>query len=283
MLNSEEELHFFVYDVETTGLDVQNDRVCEIAWLVLNKAGNILQYEQQIINPTITIPKDAVEIHGITNSRVLGEPTFEDYAPRIKEVWAEYEPIIVGFNSKRYDDEIMENEFARLGEETLISEMDRIDVRSMFVKLHPRDLQAAADIYLGPARVANLKERYSRTAPDEKKKDAWHSGLFDTVVTAQVLVAMFHEHADVIPDNMEELSGWLYQRNENWIDSDGKFAYNNHGQPCVNFGKKHKGKPIVQVLDEDPGYFDWMLSAGFANDTKKICHDIINGSPPARK
>jgi len=38
-----------------------------------------------------------------------------------------------------------------------------------------------------------------------------------------------------------------------------------------NFGKKHFRKPVMLVMEEDPGYLRWMLKAGFPED---VCQQV---------
>jgi len=38
---------------------------------------------------------------------------------------------------------------------------------------------------------------------------------------------------------------------------------------CYNFGK-HKGKTVAQVLQQEPGYYGWMLEADFPLQTKQV-------------
>jgi DNA polymerase-3 subunit epsilon len=42
-----------------------------------------------------------------------------------------------------------------------------------------------------------------------------------------------------------------------------------------NFGK-HKGKPVTQVLKEEPQYYDWMMKGDFPLDTKQKLTEILN-------
>ena len=36
-----------------------------------------------------------------------------------------------------------------------------------------------------------------------------------------------------------------------------------------NFGK-YKGESVADVLQKDPGYYGWMLSSDFTNNTKQV-------------
>ena len=57
------------------------------------------------------------------------------------------------------------------------------------------------------------------------------------------------------------------------VDSTGKPVMDKDGKPLrqevFNFGK-HKGKPVVEVLHREPGYFSWMLAGDFTYNTKQV-------------
>lgn len=56
-----------VFDTETTGVDVFNDRVVQLVIGIADAEGNILEHEEYLINPGVEIPEDAGEVHGFTN------------------------------------------------------------------------------------------------------------------------------------------------------------------------------------------------------------------------
>ena len=44
----------------------------------------------------------------------------------------------------------------------------------------------------------------------------------------------------------------------------------------VNFGK-HKGRPVKEVLAQEPSYYSWMMNGDFTLDTKKVLTEIHLG------
>ena len=84
-----------VLDLETTGLDVQRDRIVQIG-VVEMQGGEILPTPRidQLINPEIPIPDQASGIHGITDARVADSPCFVDFADTLKQALAER--VVVG-------------------------------------------------------------------------------------------------------------------------------------------------------------------------------------------
>jgi DNA polymerase-3 subunit epsilon len=77
------QLAYAVVDVETTGGAYgRGHRITEIA-IVEIESGAIVRDFHTLINPGRTIPPRIVELTGISNEMVAGEPFFEDVAPEL--------------------------------------------------------------------------------------------------------------------------------------------------------------------------------------------------------
>ncbi|MCB1107620.1 MAG: DUF3820 family protein [Chlamydiia bacterium] len=68
---------FICFDCEATGLDPQKDRVIEIAAAKFT-FDEILDSQEDLINPGIPIPQHTIEIHHITDEMVQGKPTINE-------------------------------------------------------------------------------------------------------------------------------------------------------------------------------------------------------------
>jgi DNA polymerase-3 subunit epsilon len=55
-----------VFDLETTGLDLQTSRIVTAAVAVLNANGEAVEVHEWLVNPGIEIPEAAANVHGIT-------------------------------------------------------------------------------------------------------------------------------------------------------------------------------------------------------------------------
>lgn len=58
-------------DFETTGVDVENDRIIQASLVALDK--KLVLPNTQLINPGVDIPEGAMAVHGITNEKVRAE------------------------------------------------------------------------------------------------------------------------------------------------------------------------------------------------------------------
>lgn len=62
-----------VFDVESSGVDVENDRIVSAFIGLMNKSGEWVEKNSWLVNPGIEIPQGAIDVHGITNERVKAE------------------------------------------------------------------------------------------------------------------------------------------------------------------------------------------------------------------
>ena len=76
------QLREIVIDTETTGLDISSDRIVEIGAVELVDRRHTGRVFHSFVNPgaDITIPDDAVAIHGITTETVRNQPSFGEIA-----------------------------------------------------------------------------------------------------------------------------------------------------------------------------------------------------------
>ena len=76
------------FDLETTGLDLKQDRIVELAFIKWTPHGDILERERRF-NPGIPIPPESTAVHGITDADVADELEFCRTARSLAEVGAQ--------------------------------------------------------------------------------------------------------------------------------------------------------------------------------------------------
>lgn len=74
---------FICLDCEMTGLDLEQDRIIEIAVVKFNFDGVLEEYET-LIDPQCPIPQSSIEIHHITDDMVAGKPTIDKIIPKLQ-------------------------------------------------------------------------------------------------------------------------------------------------------------------------------------------------------
>lgn len=125
-------LPFIVFDTETTGTDVDIDEIVELAAIKygFDADGKPKQLGRMdmFIKPQFPMSKKVVDIHGITNEFLEDKPDAEFCIKEIMEFFTE-EYILVGHNITTFDVPLLENFFARQGQELRYSgTLDTLEV-----------------------------------------------------------------------------------------------------------------------------------------------------------
>ena len=98
------------FDLETTGINITNDRIVEISILKIFPNGN-KESKTWLVNPMIPIPPETTAVHGITNEKVKDAPTFKQISKKIFEMIKDSN--LAGFNSDRFDIPLLAEEMLR--------------------------------------------------------------------------------------------------------------------------------------------------------------------------
>ena len=129
------------FDLETTGVNIATDRIVEISILKVFPNGN-KESKTWLVNPEIEIPAEASAIHGITNEKVVMEPTFKELAVTVNDMI--YDCDLAGFNSNRFDIPLLAEELMRAGIDFDMKNRKAIDVQVIFHKKEQRTLKINA-------------------------------------------------------------------------------------------------------------------------------------------
>ena len=265
-----------VFDLETTGLDLVNDRIIQISYIKVspNDAEGEEQRKSLFVNPGISIPLVVQELTGITDEMVKDAPTFKQLAKSLADTFTGCD--FAGYNSNRFDVPMLAEEFLRAGIDFDFSKSRLIDAQSIFYKREPRTLAAAYKFYTG----RKMEEDFRAHRADK-----------DTEATYRVLQGQLDKYN---PDTVEEaelaLPNDMDVLNEEskmndyvdfagrmiWQDMtgpDGKPLLDANGKPRRHevfiFGK-YKEWAVTDVLHRDSGYYSWMLSSDFTLNTKQV-------------
>lgn len=77
------------FDLETTGIDVAKDHIVELCYIKIYPCGNEKSESMRIrpvdaLGNTVSIPKEASDVHGIKDEDVKDCPTFKEIAPNLQ-------------------------------------------------------------------------------------------------------------------------------------------------------------------------------------------------------
>jgi len=170
-----------IFDLETTGLTIGEDRIIELAYEKILPSGEIVPYVQRI-NPGKPIPEESSRINGIRDGDVRDCPSFTKLS---YELWSMFEGVDVGgFNVLGFDLPFLRGEFSSVGKSFDFAGRKVLDAKILYHKAVPRDnfaprnLSAAYKLYCG------------------KVHETAHTGAGDVRVTVEILEKILEKHPE---------------------------------------------------------------------------------------
>jgi DNA polymerase III subunit epsilon len=258
-LNLKKPIAFF--DLETTGTNITTDRIVELSILKIMPKGE-RELKTMRINPTIPIPLESSLIHGIYDEDVKDEPTFKSVAHALGKFLEGCD--LGGFNIIRFDVPVLVEEFLRADFDFDVSNRRLVDAQRIYHMMEPRNLSAAYKFYCGKDLIGA------------------HGAEADTIATFEVLKAQINKYQNIsvkdaagkeflpIKNDMEALHQLTLSQQ---ADLAGRILFNDKGEEIFNFGK-YKGQKVMDILQKDPSYYDWMMKGDFALNTKRKLTEI---------
>ncbi len=249
------------FDLETTGVDPDNDRIVQMA-LIRVEPGGARQTYETLVNPGRPIPPQATAVHGITDDDVKDQPPFAQVRGEVERMLAGSD--LAGYNSIRFDAPLLQAELHRAGSELDLRAARHLDAMVIFKLMEPRNLTAAYRKYC-----------------DKDLVNA-HSALADTEATLEILDAQVAFY-DAVPDDVDALHTLCNPDEGRFVDRGRKFVWNEEGQAVFAFGK-HQGEVLNLVAADQRkrGYLEWMLNKDFSEEVKGILREALAGVFPRK-
>ena len=221
-----------IFDLETTGLDMVNDRVIQLSYIKVYPDGKEIRGDM-LINPEKHIPELVEQLTGIKDADVADKPTFKQVAAKLNEEFTGCD--FAGFNSNFFDIPMLAEEFLRAGIDFDFSKCRLIDACTIFKKMERRNLAAAYKFYCGRA----MEEDFEAHRADQ-----------DTEATYRVLMGqldMYNSNVQDDPErclanNMDALAEFSKQ-NDN-VDFAGRIVWADKKDAKGNTVLDAKGNPI---------------------------------------
>ncbi len=185
------------FDIETTGVDIINDRIIELCMIKLNPDGSTEQWKSRFNPEGRKSRLEAIEKHGILDDHLLDEDTFSYLAPAINSFLKDAD--VGGYNIVKFDLPFLCEEFIRAGIPFSYRSKKIIDTYLILVKMEPRTLEDVYTKYTGNI-LLNA-----------------HSAEDDILATIEI----FNKQNEIydLPDNIDELEK-LFTDNVNNIMRD---------------------------------------------------------------
>tara|TARA_B100001094_G_scaffold320855_1_gene367692 strand:- start:172 stop:999 length:828 start_codon:yes stop_codon:yes gene_type:complete len=240
------------FDLETTGVSTNNDRIVQIALIGADVDGSPIHYEV-LINPQRPIPSGASNVHGIYDSDVRTKPIFKNSANDIAQLMNG--AVVVGHNARKFDMPLLQNEFYRCG-------------------VSPPKPEAILDTLeavrrLKIARPHNLGAQCARHGIDLSNA---HDAAADAAASLLLLWKLMRDHPASFRRSISEIEEWLMngevRKDESELgralsdlqslDNNGRIKIDGDAY-ILAFGR-HRGKDLLAVEREDPQYVNWLTS-----------------------
>jgi DNA polymerase-3 subunit epsilon len=263
-LNLERDIVFF--DIESTGLNVLQDKIIQIALIKYFADGQPPAELELLMHPDMDIPAEAMAIHGITQERIKDEPKFEAFAQEIFDFIGDAD--LAGYNSDRFDMPMLVEELSRCGLDLDMENRRTIDVQKIFYKMEPRTLKAAYQLYC-----------------NESLDDA-HDALADVRATVAVFIGQIKRYEGV---DYEDGDGFVTKTpiindiqaiyefivDERVVDYTQRLRRNAKGEITFNFGK-YMNQSVKEVFKKDRNYYHWILQKDFSSQVKRLVQKIMD-------
>ncbi|MFD6424093.1 3'-5' exonuclease [Streptomyces sp. NPDC060198] len=158
-------MHWFegplaAFDTETTGVDVEEDRIVSAALVVQDTAGGRARVTRWLINPGIPVPPEATGIHGLTDDHLQRNgrwpaPVVEEIARSLAEQCATGRPLVV--MNAPFDLTLLDRELKRHRASSLAGYLEHVPL----CVIDPRVLDKHLDRYRkGRRTLTDLCELY---------------------------------------------------------------------------------------------------------------------------
>lgn len=240
------------FDLETTGVNTAKDRIVEYCFIKQTEGEGLDKSEEKTayVNPGISIPQGATDVHKITDEMVSKAHKFGIIAPHLIKWLDPKNNVIVGYNIINFDIPLLATEMERAGIMNHgLYEAKIIDVMVLYRKYRSHSLVAAVKDLLG-----------------KDISDDAHAAAVDVNATTDVMIDLMHKESYTLDDMIKE------SMPEDMVDFARKLKRNTDGDIVYAIGKPEvKGKKIK----EDVGFGKWMLKSDFPPQTKKILTELL--------
>lgn len=246
-----------VFDLETTGIWIERDKIVEVGMIKLMPDGTRHDYVKRV-NPGIPIPVNVIRIINITDDDLKDAPKFKDIAQEVLDFIGDSD--LGGFNIQRFDIPVLEREFFEAGLTFHWKDRDIYDAQKIYHIHEKRDLMAAYQLYCG------------------KELTNAHSALGDAEATVEILDAQIAKYGKA-DEGIVSLRDFDYEKSSAYFDTERKFCWWNRNLYPM-FGKYRKKKPIQSIAKTDRNYLEWILSSDFSDDIKVMIEKALKGDFP---
>jgi DNA polymerase-3 subunit epsilon len=239
-------------DIETTGLNILDDKIIELYMLKKNTDGTTEEYYSRF-NPYPTqISESAFDKHGITLEDLQNEPYLKDALPEILEFISDGD--LLGYNLLHFDIPMFIEECIRYNKVFNHRGRKIFDAYRIWTHYEKRTLADAVTKFLG----REIKDYHT------SKGDVEHTfEVFEKQMEMYSDNTNFYDVADIISSVPKK------------IDFNGFFVLDENNNIIVSTGK-HKGANVESLAKTEPDYFAWIINkSSMPTETKLIAKKLF--------
>ncbi len=190
-----------VFDLETTGVDVDTSRIVSACIAILDESGDVLSRWDWLADPGIEIPEGAARVHGITTERARAEGrpaalVVAEIAQTLRLLFGLGMPVVV-YNAP-YDLSLLDRECRR---------NDLVPLDGPFPVIDPLVLDKAVDRFRKGKRTLEVTAELYGVDLDDA-----HDAGSDAIAAGRVALAL----ARAYPDELDISADDLHGRQEIW-------------------------------------------------------------------
>lgn len=235
------------FDLETTGIDQQKDRIIEIYAKKFLPDGTTEEY-YQLFNPMIPIEKEATDIHGFTNESLEKHPTFSKKAVEVYNFFKDCD--YAGYNCIKFDIPFLMEELTR----------------------HKQPFHPIKANFIDPYKIISKKESFKlgdvyKRYFNEEMENA-HSAEADINATIRIFEEQINRYELGTVEEISELVRSDSKGNK-FIDFAGVF-YKKDDEYYYGIGK-YKGNPVSNHLS----YLNWIIDKSDMQQNVKMVASIL--------
>ncbi|WP_225830605.1 3'-5' exonuclease [Streptomyces sp. NK08204] len=179
------------FDLETTGTDIESDRIVTAAVVAVEPEGRVSQEWTWLLDPGVAIPEEATAIHGISTDRARAEGmpaahAIDEITATLADALQSGTPLVV--MNARYDLSLLDRECRRHGIEPLVERLRGTPAPV----IDPLVLDKHADRYRkGRRTLQALCEHYGVTLHEA------HTAVADALAAARAARRMGAKHSTI--------------------------------------------------------------------------------------
>jgi len=291
-------MKIIVLDTETTGV-AEADRICQLAYLILNEVGQVEEIHNELCTPPLAIGFESMAIHHITPEMIAGTPACIDTKAFTRLVELNTPDNLLVIQNAEFD-------LGMLIKEGFESRMRLVDTFRVLRARYPLDTPHGLQFKRYQWGLYHKEQALIDKLGVEIKA---HDALGDVIVLKHLYEKLIEEHSvesmielcskpiilEYIPfgkhkgKRFEEVA--IEARNdlkymlENFdLDGDLHATLLHHMEATkatavitIGFGK-YRGKTPAEVALSDPGYLTWLLNNAerLDDETREAINNVLN-------